>query len=77
MLDKVLVYALLAVIAMGVWFHQPNRYVVERVKDVNGNDAFLRVDVQCGEKCTIGRRFAVTRQGPANSYLVPSCVDQK
>jgi hypothetical protein len=30
-----------------------HQYIVERVKDVNGNDAFLRIDLTEGEECAI------------------------
>ena len=57
-----------------------HQYVVERVKDVNGNDAFLRIDLTDGEECAIGHGFAVMRlkQGSPSSegYLVPFCGEQ-
>jgi hypothetical protein len=57
------------------------QYVVERVKDVNGNDAFLRIDLTEGEECVIGHGFAVVRlipgMPPENGYLVPFCHEQR
>lgn len=54
-----------------------HQYVVERVKDVNGNDAFIRIDVTEGEECAVGHGFAVVRlkpdMPPSEGYLVPSC----
>jgi len=58
-----------------------HQYVVERVKDVNGNDAFLRVDLTEGEECAIGQGFAIVRTKPGLSpdqgYLVPFCHTQQ
>jgi hypothetical protein len=52
-----------------------HQYVVERVKDVNGNDAFLRIDLTDGDECAIGHGFGIVRekQGlpPAEGYMVP------
>ncbi|MFZ1139512.1 MAG: hypothetical protein WAN76_10060 [Candidatus Sulfotelmatobacter sp.] len=57
-----------------------HQYVVERVKDVDGNDAFLRIDLTEGDECAIGHGFAVVRAKPgvpaAEGYLVPFCGDQ-
>jgi hypothetical protein len=57
-----------------------HQYAVERVKDVNGNDAFLRIDLTEGDECAIGHGFAVVRekQGlpPAEGYMVPFCKGQ-
>ena len=57
-----------------------HQYVVERVKDVNGNDAFLRIDLNEGEECAIGHGFAIIREKPglpsAEGYLVPFCHEQ-
>jgi hypothetical protein len=55
-----------------------HQYVVERVKDVNGNDAFLRIDLTEGEECAIGHGWGVVRQGKVATdvYLVPFCGDQ-
>jgi hypothetical protein len=39
-----------------------HQYVVERVRDVNGNDAFLRIDLTAGEECAIGHGWGVARQ---------------
>jgi hypothetical protein len=53
-----------------------HQYVVERVKDVNGNDAFLRIDLTAGEECAIGHGWGVVRQHqglPDDPYLVPFC----
>jgi hypothetical protein len=45
------------------------------VKDVNGNDAFLRIDLTDGDECAIGHGFGIVRekQGlpPAEGYMVP------
>jgi hypothetical protein len=58
-----------------------NQYVVERVKDVNGNDAFLRIDLTDGDECAIGHGFATVRLKPGlppqDGYVVPFCGDQK
>ena len=57
-----------------------HQYTVERVKDVNGNDAFLRIDLTDGDECTIGHGFAVVREKPglpaAEGYMVPFCNGQ-
>jgi hypothetical protein len=58
-----------------------HKYQIERVKDVNGNDAFLRIDLTTGDECAVGHGFAVVRlnspdpakQVPSDSYLVPFC----
>jgi hypothetical protein len=59
---------------------QQHQYVVERVKDVNGNDAFLRIDLTEGEECAIGHGFAIVREipgmPPERGYLVPFCHEQ-
>jgi hypothetical protein len=58
-----------------------HQYVVERVKDVNGNDAFLRIDLTEGNECAIGHGFGIVRekQGlpPAEGYMVPFCSEGK
>jgi len=57
-----------------------HQYVVERVKDVNGNDAFLRIDLTEGEQCAIGHGFGIVRLKPGippdQGYLVPFCDQQ-
>ncbi len=54
-----------------------HQYVVERVKDVGGNDAFLRIDLTVGDECTNGHGFGVVRlkpgRSPEDGYLVPFC----
>lgn len=58
-----------------------HQYVVERVKDVNGNDAFIRIDLTEGEECAIGHGFAVVRDKPGmpatEGYRVPFCNEQQ
>ena len=58
-----------------------HQYVVERVKDVNGNDAFLRIDLTEGEECAIGHGFGVVRLVPGlppeHGYLVPFCHEHQ
>jgi len=67
------------VIALGIWVrhypHHSHTYTIERVKDVNGNDAFLRIDVENGEECAIGHGWGVVRPGqvPTDTYLIPFC----
>jgi hypothetical protein len=56
---RYLVFMLLLLSAGCATQHQ---YVLERVKDVNGNDAFLRIDLTEGEECVIGHGFAVVPQ---------------
>jgi hypothetical protein len=58
-----------------------HQYIIERVKDVNGNDAFLRIDASKGEECAIGHGFAVVREKlglpPTEGYVVPFCDEGK
>jgi hypothetical protein len=72
---------LLATLLLSTSCATQHQYVVERVKDVNGNDAFLRIDLTDGEECAIGSGFAVVRlipgKPPENGYLVPFCHNQK
>jgi hypothetical protein len=72
--------AALAVLFTTGCAHQ-HQYVVERVKDVNGNDAFLRIDLIEGDECAIGHGFGIVRekQGlpPTEGYLVPFCSEGK
>ena len=75
-MEKSIIIALLAVIAVGVWVHppQPRTYTIERVKDVIGNDVFLRIDVEHGEECAVGHGWAVVRPGNSPTpYMVPFC----
>lgn len=59
---------------------QPHQYVVERVKDVNGNDAFLRIDLTVGDECAIGQGFPIVRLNPGSppqtAYHVPFCRER-
>lgn len=76
-MEKPIIIVLLAVIALGVWVrqpHQPHTYTIERIKDVGGNDAFLRIDVEQGEECAVGHGWAVVRAGNSPTpYMVPFC----
>lgn len=76
-MEKTVIIVLLAVIALGVWVRHPHTYTIERVKDGNGNDAFLRIDVEHGEECAIGHGWGIVRAGkvPTDNYLVPFCHD--
>jgi hypothetical protein len=73
-MEKTIIIVLLAVIALGVWVRQPHTYTIERVKDVGGNDAFLRIDVEHGEECAVGHGWAVVRAGNSPTpYMVSFC----
>lgn len=72
--------AFAAALCLFAWPWSHHQYVIERVKDVNGNDAFLRIDMSKGEECAIGHGFAVVREKPglppAEGYAVPFCGDE-
>lgn len=75
-MEKTIIIALLAVIAVEIWVRQPqpHTYAIERVKDGSGNDVFLRIDVEHGEECAIGHGWAVVRAGNSPTpYMVPFC----
>jgi hypothetical protein len=73
-------YVVFAVVLLSTGCATQHQYVVERVKDVNGNDAFLRIDLTEGEECAIGHGFAIVREKPGmppdQGYLVPFCNEQ-
>jgi len=77
---KIAAYVVFVVALLSIGCATQHQYVVERVKDVNGNDAFLRIDLTEGEECAIGHGFAIVRQKPgmppAEGYLVPFCHEQ-
>jgi hypothetical protein len=77
---KIAGYIAFVVVLLSTGCATQHQYVVERVKDVNGNDAFLRIDLTEGEECTVGRGFAVVRvkpgMPPEQGYLVPFCNEQ-
>jgi hypothetical protein len=74
-------YVVSAILLVSAGCATQHQYVLERVKDVNGNDAFLRIDLTEGEECAIGHGFAIVRLKPGlppeNGYLVPSCHEQQ
>lgn len=74
-----IVFAVFLLFVMGC--ATQHQYTVERVKDVNGNDAFLRIDLTDGEECAVGHGFGVVREKPGlprdQGYLVPFCHEQK
>ncbi len=74
-------YALALVVLLTTGCAYQHQFVVERTKDVNGNDAFLRIDLSDGDECVIGHGFAVVRvkQGlpPDQGYMVPFCEHDK
>jgi hypothetical protein len=73
-------YVVFASLLLSMGCATEHQYAVERVKDVNGNDAFLRIDLTDGEECAIGHGFAIVREKPgmpsSEGYLVPFCGDQ-
>lgn len=77
---KITGYVVFAIILLSAGCATQHQYVVERVKDVNGNDVFLRIDLTEGEECAIGHGFAIVREKPGmpatEGYLVPFCNDQ-
>lgn len=52
-----------------------HHYQIERVKDVAGNEAFLRIDIESGTECAVGHGYAVVREsaGDPEKYIVPFC----
>lgn len=78
---KTMRYVVFCVALVGIGCATQHQYVVERVKDVNGNDAFLRIDLTDGEECAIGHGFGIVREKPglppAEGYLVPFCHEVK
>lgn len=70
-------YLIFAALLLSTGCSPQHQYIVERVKDVNGNDAFLRIDLTKGDECAIGHGYAIVRLqpglGPENGYLVPFC----
>jgi hypothetical protein len=73
--------SVLAILLLSVGCATQHQYVAERVKDVNGNDAFLRIDLTEGEECAIGHGFAIVRLTPGappeRGYLVPFCDEHR
>jgi hypothetical protein len=55
---------------------RPHQYQIERVKDVNDNEVFLRIDKTTGDECAIGKGFAIVRHGEFGPYTVPFCNEQ-
>ena len=74
---KIAAYVVFVVVLLSTGCATQHQYVVERVKDVNGNDAFLRIDLTEGEECAIGHGFGIVRQIPGmppdQGYVVPFC----
>ena len=74
-------YLLYLILLLSTGCATQHQYVVERVKDVNGNDAFIRIDVTEGEECAIGHGFGIVRQKPGMppqaGYLLPFCHEQR
>ena len=73
-------YIVFVVVLLSTGCATQHQYVVERVKDVNGNDAYLRIDRTEGEECAIGHGFGIVREKPGmppeQGYLVPFCNGQ-
>jgi hypothetical protein len=77
---KIAGYIVFAFVLLSTGCTTRHQYAVERVKDVNGNYAFLRIDLTEGEECAIGHGFGIVREKPGmppdQGYLVPFCNDQ-
>jgi hypothetical protein len=77
---KIAGYVVFVLVLLSTGCATQHQYVVERVKHVNGNDAFLRIDLTEGEECAIGHGFAIVREKPGmapdQGYRVPFCNGQ-
>lgn len=82
-MKKAILIVLVTVLAVCVGCDGQHRYQIERVKDGNGNDAFLRIDVTSGTECAVGSGFAIVRytnpehEPDGSEYLVPFCGSAK
>ena len=91
-LTKVIIYLTVALIILTGALLVPtisdslhHHYQIERTKDVNNNESFLRVDLTTGDECVVGHGFAVVKHtnpnpamwNPALDYIVPFCSGGK
>ena len=76
--DKMRLASLLLLCGLlaGCQARRPHQYEIQRTKDGNGNDAFVRIDKTTGDECAVGWGFAVIRDGRADNYILPTCHQQ-